>query len=80
MSTKKVPLAPRTTLRVAAEDSNAENWVATRDSGGAKEPEKRLTIDIPEGLHRAVKAQCALDGTTIAAVVRDLLTHKYGNQ
>ena len=34
---------------------------------------KRLTIDIPERLHRAVKAQCAMRGTKIADEIRELL-------
>jgi plasmid stability protein len=38
---------------------------------------KRLTIDIPEGLHRAIKSQCAMRGTKIADEVRDLLIQKY---
>ena len=40
---------------------------------------KRLTIDIPETLHRKIKAQCAMRGTKIADEVRELLIQKYGN-
>lgn len=38
---------------------------------------KRLTIDIPEGLHRRVKAQCGAQGMTIADVVRTYLERKF---
>ncbi|PTT43827.1 hypothetical protein DBR33_10055 [Stenotrophomonas sp. HMWF022] len=38
---------------------------------------KRLTIDIPESLHRTIKSQCAMRGTKIADEVRDLLVQKY---
>ncbi|MBK4362336.1 hypothetical protein GWK90_09200 [Candidatus Hamiltonella defensa] len=38
---------------------------------------KRLTIDIPESLHKAGKSACALRGTKIADEVRDLLNDKY---
>jgi len=39
---------------------------------------KRLTIDVPESLHRSIKAQCAMRGTKIADEVRELLLQKYG--
>ena len=45
----------------------------------APESMKRLTIDIPETLHRAIKIQCAVRGTKIADEVRELLQKKYGN-
>jgi hypothetical protein len=38
---------------------------------------KRLTIDIPEGLHKRVKSQCGAQGTTIADVVRAFLEKKF---
>lgn len=41
------------------------------------EPMKRLTIDIPEGLHKRVKSQCGAQGTTIADVVRAFLEKKF---
>jgi hypothetical protein len=41
------------------------------------EQTKRLTIDIPESLHKRVKSQCATQGTTIADVVRAILERKF---
>ncbi|STU54640.1 Uncharacterised protein [Klebsiella pneumoniae subsp. ozaenae] len=41
---------------------------------------KRLTIDIPESLHKAIKSACALRGTKIADEVRELLYDKYGKE
>ena len=41
------------------------------------EPMKRLTIDIPESLHKRVKSQCGAQGTTIADVVRAYLERKF---
>ena len=41
---------------------------------------KRLTIDIPEELHRTIKSQCAARGTKMADEVRELLLQNYGNQ
>src|SRR4051794_1564286 len=41
------------------------------------EPMKRLTIDIPESLHKRVKSQCGAQGMTIADVVRQYLERKF---
>lgn len=54
----------------------ADNWVKSRDIAD-KESMKRLTIDIPESLHRKIKLACAGRGTTIADEVRELLVQKY---
>jgi len=34
---------------------------------------KRLTIDVPSGLHARIKSQCALRGVKMADEVRELL-------
>lgn len=75
MSTKKVPIGTKPTKPAAA-----DAWVENREAGDEPKPMKRLTIDVPEGLHRAIKAQCAMRGTKIAQEVRELLLQKYGNQ
>lgn len=79
MSTKKVSIGAKPTSKPAPASANA--WVESR-TGAADEPEKmkRLTIDVPESLHRAIKAQCAMRGSKIADEVRELLIQKYGNQ
>lgn len=41
------------------------------------EPMRRLTIDIRESLHRALKVQCVTQGVTIADVVRDMLEERF---
>lgn len=74
MSTKKVPIGAKPTAKPAAADA----WVESRSKSGESEPMKRLTIDVPESLHRSIKAQCALRGTKIADEVRELLLQKYG--
>ena len=56
----------------------AEAWVESRAPAAGPEPMKRLTIDVPESLHRSIKAQCAMRGTKIADEVRELLLQKYG--
>jgi hypothetical protein len=39
---------------------------------------KRLTLDLPEGLHRAIKVSAAQDGVTMAEKLRALLLKHYG--
>ena len=79
MSTKKDSIRAKPTSKPAP--ASADAWVESR-TGAADEPEKmkRLTIDVPESLHRAIKAQCAMRGSKIADEVRELLIQKYGNQ
>ncbi|MFH7588107.1 hypothetical protein [Oceanimonas smirnovii] len=73
--TKKVSFG----AKPSAQPANPDQWVKDR-SAQDKEPTKRLTIDIPESLHRAIKSQCAARGAKIADEVRELLLQKYGNQ
>lgn len=77
MSAKKVSLGPKPTAKPVAPAADA--WVDNR-AAGEVEPMKRLTIDVPESLHRAIKMQCAGRGAKIADEVRELLLQKYGNQ
>ena len=73
---KKVSIAPRPSAR------QADAWVsapAKSTAPVAADEMKRLTIDIPAGLHRKVKAACATEGLKMADVVRELLIQKYGN-
>jgi predicted DNA binding CopG/RHH family protein len=39
---------------------------------------KRLTLDLPESLHRAIKVSAAQDGVTMAEKLRALLLKHYG--
>jgi hypothetical protein len=41
------------------------------------EPTKRLTIDIPLGLHRRVRTESAREGVYISDVVRDFLDKRF---
>lgn len=42
-----------------------------------KEKSARLTIDLPESLHRRVKAQCAGRGVRMVDVVRNFLEREF---
>ena len=55
----------------------ADDWVMDRER--SPEPLKRLTIDIPEGLHRRVKSQCVIEDETIADVVREFLEGRFAD-
>ncbi|WP_273758594.1 plasmid partition protein ParG [Bartonella sp. AU55XJBT] len=55
----------------------ADAWVGSH-KGNTSGEMKRLTIDIPETLHRLMKVSCASRGTKMADEVRELLTKKYG--
>ncbi|MDD2978170.1 hypothetical protein [Aquabacterium sp.] len=76
MSTKKVSIGTKPTNKPAP--AAADAWVESRSNGDEPEAMKRLTIDVPESLHRAIKRQCADRGTKMADEVRELLLQKYG--
>ena len=61
--------------------ASADAWISDRVTATEEtEKMKRLTIDIPESLHRAIKMQTAERGAKIADEVRELLMDKYGNK
>ena len=68
--------------------SNPDDWVSDRAVGAAasaaKDDEpvkmKRLTLDIPESLHRAIKKKAVESGVTMAEQLRDLLEEHYGER
>jgi hypothetical protein len=82
---KKVAFPPKPSMAVPA---NADAWV----SGGpakAEEPApaheetapiekmKRFTFDVPEHLHRRIKARCAEKGVDMADEMRRLLEQHF---
>lgn len=57
---------------------NADDWVEKREiKTSSIEINKRLTIDIPESLHKKIKSTCAINGTTITDEIRKLLKSKF---
>ncbi|NJN74084.1 MAG: hypothetical protein HC799_15370 [Limnothrix sp. RL_2_0] len=62
--------------------TEAENWVAERQAPIAAEPTpkvekmKRLTIDVPESLHRSLKLKSVAEGMTMADLVRSWIEEK----
>jgi hypothetical protein len=59
-----------------ATTATADKWVKNREEA-TDEPTKRLTLDIPESLHRAIKVSCAGRGTKMAEEIRVLLEAHY---
>jgi predicted DNA binding CopG/RHH family protein len=44
------------------------------------EPMKRFTIDVAETLHKRIKSQCAMQGTKMADVIREMLEKAFPEQ
>ena len=76
MSTNTIPFRQPTTLTKPAED-----WVGVAPAivklAKPDSPTKRLTVDIPEDLHRRIKVHCAGKGMQISDIVRDLLAKEF---
>ena len=70
---KKVEIRTKSTNKNTAADA----WVESRSASDTPESIKRLTVDMPESLHRRLKTQCAIRGTKMADVVRALLMEKF---
>jgi hypothetical protein len=58
----------------------ADEWVAQgREKSTTPEQKmKRLTLDLPEGLHRAIKRRAVEEGVTMVEMLRKLLEERYG--
>ena len=78
MSSKTVAFKNPTLLTKPAED-----WVGAPGEGSAPKPvkhvgpTKRLTVDIPEDLHRRIKVSCAMNDKQITDVVHDILAKEF---
>jgi predicted DNA binding CopG/RHH family protein len=68
-----------------------EAWVANREALVETEPTaapqksepekiKRLTLDIPESLHRSIKLKATREGVTMVELLRQLLEAHYGTE
>lgn len=71
---------------------DVEEWVTNREAlvqaeqplapEAQPQPEKikRLTLDIPESLHKAIKLKATLEGVTMVELLRELLEEHYGSK
>lgn len=55
----------------------ASQMNATADPPPPQEKIKRLTLDIPESLHRRIKGKAVMEGTTMVEMLRELLLETY---
>jgi hypothetical protein len=53
----KKPVIKRKTASVTVDEEKAVTEIR-RDTAKKKEPTRRVTVDVPEGLHRALKILC----------------------
>ncbi len=56
---------------------DAEAWVSGESTTPTGERMKRFTFDVPEKLHRRVKAGCATRGVDMADLMRDFLEKEF---
>ena len=68
---KKVEFKKRKTAEAVADD-----FVNERRTGNI-EAEKKISVALPESLHRRMKARCAMNGLKISDVVRELLAKQF---
>ncbi|GFE71953.1 hypothetical protein [Chroococcus sp. FPU101] len=79
MSAKRVPITPKP----VTPEANIEDWISTRSTPPEPIKEvsptkmKRLTIDVSENLHRAIKLKSVEQGIPMADLVRDLLEQHF---
>jgi hypothetical protein len=78
MSGKKKQLDFTVRPRAAKEElpPDADSWVRGAESGS----QKRLTLNLPAGLHTAFKGRCVLEGITIQDKVRVLIERELAAQ
>ncbi|MES2298643.1 MAG: hypothetical protein V4582_16480 [Pseudomonadota bacterium] len=74
---KKVTFGTRPTARETPPAPAGDDWVTNRSEGGAPEPLKRLTFDVPESLHTAMKIDCARRKVKMGHEVLALLEAKW---
>lgn len=79
MAAKKVSIG---TKPIPSVSSNVDQWVETRtvetETFLQEKPKmKRLTLDIPETLHRAIKMKSVEQGVPMADLLRELLESNY---
>ena len=67
---------------VAEEPPVAETPASVEPEPEVEEPQKekmkRLTLDIPESLHRRIKGKAVMEGVTMVEMLRELMEETYG--
>ena len=69
MSKKDLAFKPATKT-----SASPDAWIESRDKPAAPaEPTKRLTVDIPQSLHKRIRLACIERDEVMADVIRDIL-------
>ena len=69
MSKKDLAFKPATKT-----SASPDAWIESRDKPTAPaEPTKRLTVDIPQSLHKRIRLACIERDEVMADVIRDIL-------
>jgi hypothetical protein len=77
---KKITIARKPTAQSAtrtSDSSAALDAFVTGEKRSAGEKHKRFTFDVPESLHRRVKAGCATRGIDMADLMRAYLEKEF---
>jgi proline-rich tail region repeat protein len=73
MSKKDLAFKPATKT-----SATPEEWIEKRDKPTAPtEPTKRLTVDIPQSLHKRIRLACIERDEVMADVIRDILQNAF---
>jgi predicted DNA binding CopG/RHH family protein len=86
MPAKKVSMSAKPGR--SAKPANVDDWVGSRGSKeeaqasptAPQEKMKRLTLDISESLHKAIKSRSVEDGVSMVDMLRELLEQNYGKK
>ena len=65
---------------LSVEGNSAESVTKAQSKAAKMDPGamKRLTLDIPETLHRRIKGRAVMEGVTMVNMLRELLQETYG--
>jgi predicted DNA binding CopG/RHH family protein len=78
MTAKHISIGPKPGSH--EQSTSVDEWVASRTAEPPPVKMKRLTLDIPEPLHRAIKKKAADRGVTMADLLRQLFEEHYGSE
>lgn len=77
MTAKKVAIGAKPTAVKTQAAPSPDAWVESRQPEAGSDATKRLTLDIPAGLHARIKAACAMRGTKMIDEITVLLEEKF---
>jgi predicted DNA binding CopG/RHH family protein len=67
-----------------SDPAQIDQWVSAGEESNSEASQpvkmKRLTLDISEDLHKAIKTRAVVEGVPMANMLRSLLEENYGNQ